>query len=120
MKTMITGLMAALAAILVVGCGSAQVSQQRLTDTQSALQAADRVGAQNDPQASLYLTYAKEQMESAETLIADDEVERAEMMLERAEVDAELAMAMAQEAEVRREVEQTLERIDTLRTQAQL
>ena len=120
MKRMTTGMLAALATLLVVGCGSAEVSTQRMTDTQSALRAAERVGAQSDPQASLYLTYAKEQLERAEQLIEEDEAERAELMLERAEVDAELAMAKAQEAEVQREVEATLERIEALRTQASL
>ena len=120
MKEMTTGLFAALAALLVVGCGSAEVSTQRLTDTQSALRAAERVGADGDPQASLYLTYAKEQLERAEQLIEEDEAERAELMLERAEADAELAMAMSQASEVRQEVEATLERIETLQTQARL
>jgi len=83
MKRITTGMLAALATLLVVGCGSAEVSTQRLTDTQSALRAAERVGAQSDPQASLYLTYAKEQLERAEQLIEEEEAERAELMLER-------------------------------------
>lgn len=120
MKRMITGLTTAVGALLVAGCGSAEVSTQRMTDTRAALQAAERVGADSDPQASLYLTYAKEQMERAEALVEEGEPERAELMLARAEVDAELAMAMAEEAKVRREVESTLERIRSLQTQARM
>lgn len=120
MDKMITGLLASAAPLLVVACASGEVSTQRMTDTRAALQAAERVGADADPQASLFLTYAKEQMARAQSLSEQGSIESAELMLQRAEADAELAMVMAQEAEVRRDVEATLERIRALQNQARM
>lgn len=102
------------AGLVAVACGSADVSTQDVTETQASLQAAEKMGAEQEPQASLYLTYAREQADMAQELIEEDENTRATMMLKRAQADAELAMSLAREADMRRQVSGTMERIQAL------
>jgi hypothetical protein len=47
------------------------------------------------PQAALYLKLAEEQLQTAKTLIRDNDNQRAEYVLMRAQADAELAIALS-------------------------
>jgi len=99
---------------VVVGCGGASVPASTVMQTQASLKAAERVGAEQTPQAALYLDFAREQVARAEQLSDEGEGGRAAMMLVRAKADAELAMALAREADMQRRVQDTLERIEAL------
>ena len=97
-------------AVALSACAGGAVNQDAVVDTRSAIRGAEEAGAQQAPQAALHLELANEQLAQAMEL-RDDEPETANMLLERAEVDAELAVALAHENNVREEANQTRERI---------
>jgi hypothetical protein len=83
-------------------CGaSVPPPTQRMADAESAERSAIEVGANNEPTAQLSLKLAQEQISQAKTAMADDENERADSLLIRAKVDAELAIAQAREKNAR-------------------
>jgi hypothetical protein len=89
----------------MLGCGGAPPPTSQLATTQAALRAANEVGAPSEPQAALHLKLAKEQLDKAKALMEEDENEQALDLLLRAEVDAELAHALAKEASTKAEAE---------------
>ncbi|MBO6936040.1 MAG: DUF4398 domain-containing protein [Deltaproteobacteria bacterium] len=118
-RQLLRGALTPVAATSLIGlgaCATGSVNQAQMTETQAAIRGAQEVGADDAPQAALHLQYAKEQLADAET-IADDDPERANRLLMRAESDAELAIALAEEAELRTEAEETRNRIREEREQ---
>jgi hypothetical protein len=93
------------ATLFGLGCGGAAVPTEKLTDAESSIRAAQEVGSNSVPQAELHLKLAQEQVEMARKLSADGENERAANVLMRAKADAELALALARDAQA----QQTLE-----------
>ena len=91
-----TNLVATSATILLaLGCaGVAPVPTQQMADVQSANRSATELGAQNHPKAQLHLKLAKEQMQQATEAMEDDDNQTATRLLDRAKVDAELAIAL--------------------------
>ena len=79
---------------IVLGCTSPLLRTEAST---SGIRAAEEVGAAGVPQASLHLLLAKEELEKAIEFSKNDERKKAESMLLRSEVDAELAVALARE-----------------------
>jgi hypothetical protein len=61
------------------------------------------------------LQLAKEELESAKRLAANDEKEMAVSMLSRAEVDAELAVALSRESTEKAEALGAIDRVRQLR-----
>jgi hypothetical protein len=104
MKIIYTGLVGAIG-LAAVACASAPQPTERLASTQAAVRAAKEVGAKDVPQAQLHAQLAEEQMQQATKLIQDGENERADMVLRRAQADAELAVALAREAESQHQAE---------------
>ena len=107
---------AAMSLLGLGACATGQVSQAQMTETQAAIRGAEEVDAQEAPQAALHLQYAEEQLADAREL-AEDEPELANRLLMRAEADAELAIALAEEAELRAEAEETRHQIREEREQ---
>ena len=103
-------------AALLAGCATTQpISTERIVASQSAIRAAEEVGAGNDPQAALHLKLAREQVEEARLLVEDNKHERADMLLRRAEADAELALAMAREQQLQTEAQEAIQEVRELR-----
>jgi len=100
------------AAAIAAGCASAPLKTEAST---SGIRAAEEVGAADVPQASLHLQLAKEELGSAQKLAANDEKEKADSMLMRAEVDAELAVALSREDAEKTEARAQVERVRNLR-----
>ena len=105
--------MAAATAAIAVGCASSP--PLRTEASSSGIRAAEEVGAAKVPQASLHLQLAKEELENAKRLAANDEKERAVSMLSRAEVAAELAVALSREDAERAEAQAAVDRARQLR-----
>ena len=102
-----------------VGCGaSAPVPATQVTETQAAIRAAEEVGAPNVPKAALHLKMAKDQMQTADAQIKDEDNVQARMTLDRARVDAELALALARESAFRAKAAEALEKINKLQAEA--
>jgi hypothetical protein len=101
---------------LSVACGAA-VPHQELTSAEAAVRAAEVGGAPAVPKAELHLKKARDQIADAKKLIEDDENERAYFELKRAAADAELALALAEEADTRTQAQTALQRIQQLMEQ---
>jgi hypothetical protein len=74
---------------------------QRMADAESAQRSAREVGANNEPSAQLSLKLADEQIAQAHKAMEDGDNARADSLLIRAKVDAELAIAKAREKSAR-------------------
>src|SRR5262249_54008286 len=98
-----------------IGCGSAQVPADKMAASEASIRAADEVGAKNVRTAALHLQFAKEQVEQAKKLIADDDNERARWVLMRAEADAELALVLAREQSMRDAAQKALQQVQEVR-----
>ncbi|HEY8076227.1 MAG TPA: DUF4398 domain-containing protein [Labilithrix sp.] len=96
----------ALAATAAVACGSSQPPTARYATTSASVRAAHEVGAEKVPDAQLHLAMAEDQLAQAKRLMNDGENEKATWMLSRAQSDADLAVALAREADTRSAADQ--------------
>ncbi|MEO7096969.1 MAG: DUF4398 domain-containing protein [Polyangiales bacterium] len=114
----------AVAAIAVVtaiplgACGSFPKPDARISSSEGAIRGAQEAGAQGVPQANLHLKLAQEERDKAMGLIKDEENEKAEYLLMRAEADAELANSLAREAAAKAETAKTAEQVELLKKKA--
>jgi len=107
----------ALVAPLAVGCGGAAAPNQQLTTVESTVREAEVAGAEDIPKGELHLKYARDAVAEARLLMEDKKNEEAALVLEKALVDAEMAVALAEEEEARERAEEQLERIEELMNQ---
>lgn len=107
-------LIAGLAMSFLGACGASAPNAAH-TDAVAAIRSAQTVGATEEPEASLHLELAREQLADAEDRMERGDNEKARRLLECAQADAELAVALAQYATVRAEAQQTQQRIQDMR-----
>jgi hypothetical protein len=88
--------------------------RNQLTESESAVRAAEVAGAQNSPQSALHLKRAREQIDSGRGLMQEGENERAEWVLRRAQADADLAMSLATEETQRKKAAEAKEQLEQL------
>ena len=81
---------------IAVGCGAAQLKERNVDDVTATTRAASEVGANDVPDAALYLHLAEEHLGEYEALEAKGEHASAQLALERAQLDADLALQLAQ------------------------
>jgi len=117
--TLMRHFMLASSALLIVACGGAAIPQEQLTSAKAAVSGAQVAGAANEPKAALHLKLAQEQVAKAEALIAEDDNEEAARIIDRAQVDAELALALAKEAGAKKEAMDTQEQLQRLKKETQ-
>ncbi|MBX3220039.1 MAG: DUF4398 domain-containing protein [Labilithrix sp.] len=112
MKTVAS--MIALAGLgLVVACGSSfQPPTDRLAASEAAIRSARELGAEHNPQAALHVKLADEQVASARTLMRDGDNERADIVLQRAKSDAELAVMLTREQAAKTSADQARKNLD--------
>lgn len=104
-----------IAAASAVACGGAAVPQETLTAAQASVKGAEVGGAAEDPKAQLHLKLANEQIEKAKKLIEDGKNEEAARMIDRAQVDADLALVLAQESKAAGEARDADEQLGKLK-----
>lgn len=105
-----------LGALFLVACGgSAPVPSDRLASAEAASRSARELGAENEPKAALHLKLADEQIAAAKKLMADDDNKRADMVLQRANADAELAVMLAKEATAKNDADKAQEKLKNLK-----
>jgi len=80
----------------------------------SGIRAAEEVGAAQVPRAALHLQLAKEELDRARKLNADGDKNEGASMLLRAQVDAELAVALSRENTERTEANAAVARVNQL------
>jgi hypothetical protein len=112
-----THLSALLPLLLCVGCGGAPPPQELITNVTAAIRAAETAGAKEEPKAALHLKKAGEQLENGKALAAEED-EHAEMVLRRAEADADLALALAQEHAAQVQADEAKEKIEKMKGKA--
>lgn len=104
-----------LTALALVACGASAPPTYQLGQSQAAVRAAEELGADDSPQASLHLKMARDHLANAERLMAAEQYDDAGMVLKRAEADAELAVVLAREADERIRAENALRKVQVLR-----
>ena len=104
--------------ITALGCGGAPKPEARIASSQGAIRGAQEAGAEGVPQATLHLKLAQEQRQQALELIKNDENHRADLLLARAEADAELAVALSREATAKADAEKAAEEVESLKRRA--
>lgn len=97
-------------ALALGACAGAPKPTQQLVNAESALRAAEEVGADRVPQAELHAKLAKEQLASAKKLMEEGDNAEAERVLKRAKADAELAVALSRKADAAHGLEQVTAR----------
>lgn len=105
------------AALALPACASGTLPQQQLMDTQAAIASTEELGGKEDPDAKLHLEYARDQLDGAKRLMARGDDDEANRMLDRAEVDAELALELARTEQLRKESKAAWAEVDELRTE---
>jgi hypothetical protein len=103
--------------LLSAACAATPPPTQQLLTTQSAVRAADELGAEQDPRAALHLKLAQEQLAYAKQLIQKGQNARAQIFLERADADAELAIALTRRTVARAAAERAREEVLALRAE---
>lgn len=96
-------------------CGGAAVPQETLTAAQASVKGAEVGGANEDPKAQLHLKLANEQIEKAKKAIEDGNNEEAARLVDRAQSDADLALALAQQAKAYRDAKDADEQLGKLK-----
>lgn len=104
-------------ALGAVACGGQVYPPADTTPTKTAISAAEAVNAASVPQAALHLKMAKDQLTTAEALLADGENDEAFLVLERARADAELSMSLAKESGMRAQAQEALMKVNKLTEQ---
>ena len=114
MKSAIAAIATAGFGLWLAGCSSTPPPTQRMTTAKASVKAAQELGADQVPKAQLHLQLAEEQVRHADELIDRGKMERADLMLQRADVDAQLAIAIARQDAARDELRQNIEQMEAL------
>ena len=103
-------------AAIAVGCGaSAAPPVERLASTDAAVRSARELGALSDPQAALHLKLADEQVARARQLMHDGDNKHADLLLQRARSDAELAVMLTKERAAETDAAKARQNLDSER-----
>ena len=89
------------ALLVITGCATATLPADRLTSLEASIRAADEVAAGQQPQPSLHVRLAEEELAQAKQLAKNGDAERAELFLQMADADASLALALTRAADAR-------------------
>lgn len=98
---------------LAAGCGAAPPPSEE--GAHAAIRGAREVGAEGQPRSAYYLQLARDQVAGAERLTASGQVPEAKRMLMRAQADAELAIALADEGHDRGDAQELGQHITDMR-----
>lgn len=101
----------------LMACGGPPPPQDQLTAAQAAIRAAEVGGAPEHPKAALKIKNAQDQIAQAKALIAEGKHARAERLLRRAELDAELGLSMAREEAMKAEVAAARAEVEKLKAE---
>ena len=86
----------------LMACATMQLPAGRLESLEASIRSAEEVGALGVPAAKLHLQLAKDQSDTAKKMAVSGD-QRSLLVLARAESDAELALALAREADVHKD-----------------
>jgi len=101
-------------ALGLMACSSSGTLPANYAPTQTAIGAADAVGARNEPRAALHLKMARDGVVQAQALAKKGKEDEAALALDRARTDAELALMLTREAAARREAMSAKRELESL------
>ena len=101
-------------AILFAACAGPTAPSAKAESSSAAIRAAEEVGATHNPDAALHLQLAKEQFEHARLLTDKKDKPRADRLLMRAQVDAELSLALARSEADKAEARGAIDKVKSL------
>lgn len=105
-----------LLALFLLACGSSfPPPSDKMASAEAAARSARELGAEREPKAQLHLRLATEQIDQAKKLIADGDNKRADLVLQRASSDAELAVMLAKESSARGEADKAQEKVKNVK-----
>jgi hypothetical protein len=104
-----------LLAFALSACGGGASPILQLNQTEKQLSRAQALNAEDTPKAALYLKLARDLVEAAKARMRDEDYDRARHQLRRAEADAELAEALALEAQASSEALSARKRLEQLK-----
>ena len=108
-----------LLALFAVGCGGSSVPLDKLTDAKATIRAAQEAGAQGTPQAALHLKMANDELVSGQKAMDDKDNDRARLLLNQAQSDADLSLALARGTQEKQSAQDAQAKIDALLKQSQ-
>jgi Domain of unknown function (DUF4398) len=106
-------------ALFAAACGGSAVPLDKLTDAKSTVRAAQEAGATNNPQAALHLKMANDELASAQRALDDKDNDKGRLLLNQAQSDADLSLALARGAEDKQNAQEAQAKIVDLSKQAQ-
>ena len=98
-----------------LACGSYPAPTERVASAEAAIRGAQEVGASSVPAAALSVKLAQEEVQKAKQLMQDGDNKRAELILMRAQADAELALSQAREQQAKAEAQQAVDQVKQMR-----
>lgn len=105
-----------LVSLLAAACAATvRVPTGQLADSRAAVQVAEQAGADRDADALRYLIAARQQINDAQLMIASDHYGDARRTLERAEMNARLATALAHAASARADAREAQRQVEALK-----
>ncbi|MBL8954627.1 MAG: hypothetical protein JNK82_27870 [Myxococcaceae bacterium] len=105
---------AAALGMVLAGCATIKLPADQLEKSQATIKSAEVLGADKTPSAKLHLQFAKDEQQNARDM-ADRGDERAFSMLACSQADADLAVVLAQEAQVRGQAAKAARDVSTLK-----
>lgn len=105
----------AVMALMCTACASAPPPTARLSDAEAAIRGANEVDANTVARAKLHLQLANEQVDKAKRFMQEEQNDRADLALRRAEADAELAIALSREEDMRNKANAARAKVEKLR-----
>jgi len=116
MRTLLAFAGSSLIALFLVACGSSiPPPSDKLASAEAASRSARELGADREPKAALHLKLAQEQIDQAKKLMADGDNKRADLVLQRANSDAELSVMLAKENSAKSESDKAQERVKNIK-----
>jgi hypothetical protein len=101
----------------LVGCGSSlPPPSDRLATAEAASRSARELGADREPTAALHLKLSQEQIDQAKKLMNEGDNKRADLILQRASSDAELAVMLAKVNNANAEAQKAKERVAQMKS----
>jgi len=102
---------------LLLACASTPPPTHRVASAQESVAAARQAGANDSALASLYLQSAQEQIGVAQGLMKKGDMEHADLVAQRADVDADLARSLAREHAARAQADQAVDALRAIERQ---
>ena len=102
---------------LLLACSSTAPPTRRIASANDSVASARQAGANDSALASLYLQSAEQQIGFARGLVKKGDMDRAELVLLRADADADLARSLAREQRARSNAEQAVSMLQTVQKQ---